>query len=101
MPRLTLVSAGKIMATAAIAFLSFNAVAADVPANQTDQTPGFFRASVGDYTVTALYDGYVNLDPGLVKGMSEENIQALLARMFLHTDDGMQTGRERIPCPYR
>lgn len=87
----TLLSSAKFMAAATLAAASFNAGATGVAANQTDQAPGFFRAAVGEYTVTALYDGYVNLDPKLLKGMSEENIQTLLANMFKETDGGMQT----------
>lgn len=79
------------MAAAILAAVSLHAAATGVVANQTDQAPGFFRAAVGDYTVTALYDGYVDLDPKLLKGMSEEDIQARLARNFKESDNGMQT----------
>lgn len=85
------VSARKTIASAALALFSVSAIAADVPVNQTEQAPGFFRSSVGDYTVTALYDGYVNLEPSLLKGLSEDDIQSLLARMFQKSDKGMQT----------
>lgn len=78
-------------AASMLAAVALNATAADVAANQTEQAPGFFRASVGEATVTALYDGYVRLDPQLLKGLSDTSIQALLARMFQETDNGIQT----------
>lgn len=55
------------------------------------QVPGYYRMSLGDFEVTALYDGFINLDSGLLKGMSDEDIQTLLARMFISSTDGIQT----------
>ncbi|QCF27113.1 MBL fold metallo-hydrolase [Hydrocarboniclastica marina] len=61
------------------------------PAQQRDQAPGFYRMALGDFEVTALYDGAVNLDPALLKGVSADDVQALLARMFNKSNDGVQT----------
>lgn len=58
------------------------AQAAAVPALKT-QAPGYFRLAVGDYEVTALFDGYNDLSPGLLQGMSPERIRALLARQAI------------------
>ncbi|HYG41409.1 MAG TPA: MBL fold metallo-hydrolase, partial [Bordetella sp.] len=33
---------------------------------QTAQAPGFYRMALGDFVVTALYDGYVDLDPAIL-----------------------------------
>jgi len=60
-------------------------------AKQTAQVPGFYRMALGDFEVTALYDGYVDLDPGQLKGASAEDIQSLLARMFVESSKGVQT----------
>lgn len=65
--------------------------AANPPPVHTEQVPGFFRVAIGDATVTALYDGYVHLDPNLLKGRSQKEVQTLLANMFLENDQGMQT----------
>jgi len=62
-----------------------------LPAVQTSQAPGFFRLAVGPHTVTALYDGHIQIAPALLKGRSAKDIQSLLARMFLQTEQGMQT----------
>lgn len=61
------------------------------PAQQKTQVPGFFRMKLGDFEVTALYDGYIDLDPKILKGASAKDIQSLLARMFLDNTPGVQT----------
>jgi glyoxylase-like metal-dependent hydrolase (beta-lactamase superfamily II) len=61
------------------------------PAAQTDQAPGFYRQVIGDSTVTALYDGYIELKPSLLKGLESKDIEKLLARTFQKTDPGFQT----------
>ncbi|MBD9677906.1 MBL fold metallo-hydrolase [Pseudomonas sp. PDM18] len=53
---------------------------AEPPAPLKTQAPGYFRLAVGEYEVTALYDGYNDLSPGLLQGLSRERIRALLAR---------------------
>lgn len=58
---------------------------------QTAQAPGFHRMALGDFIVTALYDGYVDLDPAILSGASAQDIQALLASMFVPVEPGMQT----------
>ncbi|MDH4561927.1 MBL fold metallo-hydrolase [Pseudomonas sp. BN411] len=60
-------------------------------AKQQTQVPGFYRMAVGDLEVTALYDGYVDLGTNLLKGASAEDIQSLLARMFIESSKGVQT----------
>lgn len=53
---------------------------AQPPAPQHNQAPGYFRLAVGDYEVTALFDGYNDLSTGLLMGLSKEQIRASLAR---------------------
>lgn len=60
-------------------------------AKQHTQVPGFYRMALGDFEVTALYDGFVDLDPGLLKNIDAENMQSLLAKMFIASDRGIQT----------
>ncbi|HYD63507.1 MAG TPA: MBL fold metallo-hydrolase [Noviherbaspirillum sp.] len=61
------------------------------PAKQGTQVPGYYRMELGDIEVTALYDGYVSLDAKLLKGASAQDIQSLLARMFVSSIKGVQT----------
>lgn len=63
-------------------------VAHAAPPQLTQQAPGFYREQVGDFTVTAVYDGYIRLAPALLKGMSAQDVQSLLARMFQSADNG-------------
>jgi hypothetical protein len=53
------------------------------PAQQQTQVPGYYRMALGDFEVTPLYDGYINLDRKLLSGASAQDIQRLLARMFI------------------
>jgi len=80
---LTLASAGMMSVSLACA--------APVPAQQQTQVPGYYRMMLGNMEVTALYDGYVNLDTKLFHGISEPDMQKLLARMFTDSKSGIQT----------
>jgi glyoxylase-like metal-dependent hydrolase (beta-lactamase superfamily II) len=73
----------------AVALASGFSMAA-VPAQVGTQAPGYFRLAVGDYEVTALFDGYNDLSPKLLKGLSQSQIRALLARRSIETP-GVQT----------
>ena len=77
-------------AIAALALLPFLASAAPV-AKQQEQVPGYYRMNLGEFEVTALYDGYVDLDPALLKGIDADNLDALLSRMFVSAENGVQT----------
>lgn len=55
---------------------------AEAPQVKT-QVPGFYRYQHGAFEVTALYDGFIDLDPTLLKNTSQAEIQRLLAREFL------------------
>ncbi|GHD56775.1 MBL fold metallo-hydrolase [Jeongeupia chitinilytica] len=84
-------SLGSILLALAVAGLAAPVVHAAPPAQLKTQAPGFFRMALGDFVVTALYDGYIDIDPKLLKGASAQDIQTLLARMFLQTTPGVQT----------
>ncbi len=56
--------------------------AADAPVQKT-QVPGYYRLMVGSFEVTALYDGAIDLDEKLLKGIQSRDMQRLLARQFL------------------
>jgi len=57
-----------------------NAVWADAPAQIRQQVPGYYRLAVGQNEVTALFDGYNDLSPSLLKGLSADKIRGLLAQ---------------------
>jgi glyoxylase-like metal-dependent hydrolase (beta-lactamase superfamily II) len=70
--------------------LASGAAMAQAPAQQKTQVPGYFRLAVGDYEVTALFDGYNDLSPKLLQGMTQSKIRALLARRDIDSP-GVQT----------
>lgn len=70
--------------------LASSAAMAQAPAQQKTQVPGYFRLAVGDYEVTALFDGYNDLSPKLLQGMTQSKIRALLARRDIDSP-GVQT----------
>lgn len=56
-----------------------------------EQVAGYYRQQVGDAVVTALYDGHIELDSKLLKGVQARDLQALMARMFVQDRGGVQT----------
>lgn len=78
------------VAVACAAALAPVAVSAQTaaPAQIRTQVPGFYRFAVGDFVVTALYDGYVDLQNKLFKGVSADDFKALLQRMFVENEKG-------------
>lgn len=56
-----------------------------------DQVPGYFRLAVGDYEVTALFDGYNDLSPGLLLNLDQNTIQTLLTRQAIKTPNVQTT----------
>lgn len=61
--------------------LAGQAIAAPPP--QKTQVPGFYRLMLGGFEVTALYDGFIDLDSALLTNTSPQEVQSLLARQFL------------------
>jgi glyoxylase-like metal-dependent hydrolase (beta-lactamase superfamily II) len=57
-------------------------VQAGVPQVQT-QVPGYYRLQLGQFEITALYDGSIELDTSLLKNAKPEDLQQLLSRMFV------------------
>jgi glyoxylase-like metal-dependent hydrolase (beta-lactamase superfamily II) len=47
------------------------------------QAPGYYRLMLGQFEITALYDGYISIDRKLMQNASETEIRSLLARMFI------------------
>ena len=69
-------------ATLLVAAFSAHAAPAYTPApNQVKQVktqaPGYFRQMVGDFEVTALYDGFLSTDPKLFQSYSQRSLDDL------------------------
>ena len=67
----------------AAAFVLFSGFAAAEAPQQKTQVPGYYRLMLGNFEVTALYDGAIDLDEKLLKNIDKRDIQRLLAREFL------------------
>jgi glyoxylase-like metal-dependent hydrolase (beta-lactamase superfamily II) len=61
------------------------------PVDHYQQAAGFYRQMVGEKVVTAVYDGYVNLDPKDLSGMSQEKIQAHILNEYQKAAPAVQT----------
>lgn len=48
------------------------------------QVPGFYRLMLGQLEITALYDGSISMDTGLLHHTSQQEIQGLLARAYIY-----------------
>lgn len=55
---------------------------AEAPKVQT-QVPGYYRIQLGQFEITALYDGAIELDTKLLKNTNPAELQLLLSRMFV------------------
>jgi glyoxylase-like metal-dependent hydrolase (beta-lactamase superfamily II) len=72
-----------IVALGAATLLSLaSLVCAEVAKVQT-QVPGYYRTQLGQFELTALYDGAIELDTKLLKNAKVADLQHLLARMFV------------------
>lgn len=56
-----------------------------------NQSPGFFRYALGNLVVTALYDGYVTLDPMSLSGITDEERKSDLTKQLLPTSGALDT----------
>lgn len=59
--------------------LLFPAQAAAAPV----QVPGYYRVQLGDFGVTALFDGVLQVDAGLLRGAATTDVERMLAGMFV------------------
>jgi glyoxylase-like metal-dependent hydrolase (beta-lactamase superfamily II) len=57
-------------------------VLAEAPKAQT-QVPGYYRMQLGQFEITALFDGALELDTKLLKNATPTDLQHLLSRMFV------------------
>lgn len=66
-------------------------IGAGLPAQPVLQVPGYFRMQLGGFDVTALYDGHVDIDAALLRGIGTPMIDAALGSAFLTRSAPMQT----------
>jgi len=72
-----------ILSLLAVALMSSVPLAqAEAPKAQT-QVPGYYRHQLGQFEITALYDGAIELDTKLLKNTSAADLNRLLSRMFV------------------
>jgi glyoxylase-like metal-dependent hydrolase (beta-lactamase superfamily II) len=72
-----------ILALAAITLMVLATLAhAEAPKVQT-QVPGYYRMMLGQFEITALYDGALDLDTKLLHNTTPMELNKLLARMFV------------------
>lgn len=71
-----------LAATALLALVPLVPAWADAPLAGT-QVPGYYRTQLGQFEITALYDGNIDLDTKLLKNIDEKDLQSMLARMFV------------------
>lgn len=57
------------------------------------QVPGYYRTQLGQFEITALYDGAIELDTKLLKNASAADLQHLLSRMFVGRHDYAKSHR--------
>lgn len=80
-PALSLPAFSRLLLGAVLCLVA--GLAAAGPAQQKTQVPGFYRLMVGSFEVTALYDGFIDLDSALLGNTTPQEVQGLLARKFL------------------
>ena len=72
-----------VLALGIAALMGFAPLAhAEAPKVET-QVPGYYRIQLGQFEITALYDGAIELDATLLRNVSATDLQRLLSRMFV------------------
>ena len=76
-------AAGLVLACAsALGAALVPAAHAEAPPQQKARAPGWYRMQLGAFEVTALYDGYIDLDSAILKDAKPADIERLLTRSF-------------------
>ena len=91
MPNAKAFSIATVRHAVAAVLLSFSLAVTAATPSVTSQVPGYYRQGLGEFSVTAIYDGYLDMDTQLLKGIKADRLQRLMARMFLKYDKGVQT----------
>jgi len=73
----------RILTVTAITLIGLTTLArAEAPQVRT-QVPGYYRMMLGQFEITALYDGALDLDTKLLHNTTPSELNKLLARMFV------------------
>ena len=72
-----------ILALGAAALMGIASLAQAEAPKVLTQVPGYYRTQLGQFEITALYDGSIELDTKLLKNASAADLQRLLSRMFV------------------
>ncbi|MCW2293160.1 glyoxylase-like metal-dependent hydrolase (beta-lactamase superfamily II) [Pseudomonas sp. BIGb0408] len=88
----TLILPQRLKTLGVVAFMAVASQAAfAAPADQHQQAAGFYRQMVGNTTVTAVYDGYIDLNPKHLAGMPQEKIQEHMLHEYQKAAPFVQT----------
>ncbi len=71
----------------ALSILLAAGFAAAAPAPVKTQSPGFYRMAVGNFEVTALYDGNLRIGSQILHGIDQAAVPGLLAREFADSNE--------------
>ncbi|MEW6668409.1 MAG: MBL fold metallo-hydrolase [Thermodesulfobacteriota bacterium] len=71
-----------VLVIAIAILMSFSLAQAGAPKVNT-QAPGYYRLQLGQFEVTALYDGGTELPTKLLKNIAHSDLNRLLSRMFV------------------
>ncbi|MEQ5806480.1 MBL fold metallo-hydrolase [Alteromonas sp. NFXS44] len=74
-----------------VSILTLSLAAQAEPTEKYQQAAGFYRQMVGDVVVTAIYDGFIGLNPGHLSGMSQKQIQEYIFNEYQKTSPLVQT----------
>jgi len=72
-----------LLALGAISLIGFTPLAQAAAPKAITQVPGYYRIELGQFEVTALYDGAIELDTKLLINVSEVDLRRLLSRKFV------------------
>ena len=73
----------RILVLAAAALMGLAPLAQAEAPRVATQVPGYYRAQLGQFEITALFDGALELDTKLLRNASATDLQRLLSRMFV------------------
>jgi glyoxylase-like metal-dependent hydrolase (beta-lactamase superfamily II) len=72
-----------ILALASAALMGLAPLAQAEPTRVQTQVPGYYRTQLGQFEITALYDGAIELDSKLLRNTSAVELQVLLSCFFV------------------
>ncbi|MBK8119459.1 MAG: MBL fold metallo-hydrolase [Sulfuritalea sp.] len=72
-----------VLVLAAAALMGLAPLAQAEAPKVATQVPGYYRTQLGQFEITALYDGAIEIDTKLLRNASATDLQRLLSRMFV------------------